>query len=118
MATRAKTLRLYDELHVVTWEALVGNTDVGEGVQLGGWADRTVQFVGTWAAGTVVFEGSNDSTDGADGTWQTLSDPQGNALTATANGIEAVLELPRWVRPRCSVAVTSVVVIMTARRTN
>lgn len=117
MAIAAKTLRIYDEMHVVTWGALVGIGDVGAGVHLGGWADRTVQAVGTWAAGTVVFEGSNDSTDGANGTWATLNDPQGNPLSFTADKLEAVLELPRWVRPRVTVAVTSVVMILSARRT-
>lgn len=117
MATMSRTIRLHDELHIVTWAALVGAGDVGAGVQMGGWADRTVQLTGTWAAGTVLMEGSNDSTDGANGIWLPLTDPQGVAISKTADALEAILELTRWVRPRCTVAVTSVVVVMSARRT-
>jgi hypothetical protein len=108
---------MHDELHVITWSPLVGAGDVGAGLQMGGWADRTIQLSGTWAAGTVILEGSNDSTDGADGVWLPLTDPQGVAISKTADGIEAISELPRWVRPRVTVAVTSVNAIMTARRT-
>lgn len=60
-------------------------------------ADRCVQVVGTFNAGTVVIEGSNNGTD-----WEVLTDPQGNLLTKTAKFIEQILELPRYMRPRVS----------------
>jgi hypothetical protein len=55
-----------------------------------------VQFAGTLSVGgTIVLEGSNDGV-----TYYTLTDPQGNAISKTALGIEAVQEVVRFVRPR------------------
>lgn len=62
------------------------------------WADRTATFTGTWGGATAVLEGSNDGS-----TWITLADPQGNAISKTADAIEAILEMPVFVRPRLSV---------------
>lgn len=59
------------------------------------YADRSVQVFGTFGGGTVVIEGSNDGTN-----WETLTDPQGNALSITARRIEQIQELTAFIRPR------------------
>jgi hypothetical protein len=80
----------------VTWATLV-NGDAGDacGPDLALWSDQTVQVTGTFgAAGTVVFEGSNDGTN-----WFTLNNPQGTALSFTAAGLKKVQEGALYVRP-------------------
>jgi hypothetical protein len=72
------------------------NGNDGEPFQNPGSADRSVQVTGTFGAGgTVVLEGSNDGTN-----YRTLTDPQGNALSFTSAGLEAIQEITRYVRPR------------------
>lgn len=73
--------------------------------------DRSVQVTGTFAGGTVLIEGSHDGV-----TWFTLNDMAGSSLAFTAAGLRQVQEITRYVRPRASVAVTSVVVILVAKR--
>lgn len=55
--------------------------------------DRTVYFTGTFGAATVAWQG------GDGGTWLPLTDPQGNAISKTAEGIEVVTETPEVSRP-------------------
>ena len=69
----------------------------GDALSWADWADRSVTFTGTWGGATAALEGSNDGS-----TWIPLADPQGTAITRTSNGIEAVLELTRYVRARLS----------------
>ncbi len=86
-----------DPAHVIKWEALVAASLVGNAVEMPGSSDRSVQVVGTWDSATFVLEGSNDGVN-----WATLTDPQGNAISKTANFLEMVSELTRYVRPRIS----------------
>lgn len=65
---------------------------------------KSVQVSGTFAGGTVIIEGSNN---GGVSYFQ-LTDPQGNLLAFTAAGGEKITENVERVRPRASVAVTSV----------
>lgn len=85
---------------------------VGEAAELSAWQDRTVQLFGTWDSATVVIQGSNDNTN-----WVTLRDPGGNNLSFTSDGLKAILELPRWIRPSKSggAASDAVTVIINAR---
>lgn len=85
----------------VGWTPMThSGTDVGQPFSLTPGADRSVQVYGTFgASGTLLIEGTNDA-DPATGTWATLNDPQGNALSFTAAKIEQVLEYTRWIRPR------------------
>ena len=71
----------------------------GDAVAWCDWADRSVTFVGTWGGATAALEGSNDGTN-----WVPITDAQGTAITKTANGIEAAVELTRFVRARLSTA--------------
>lgn len=85
-----------DQAHVIAWETLTTTDDTGAAIEMPGSADRSIQFNGAFSVGgTIVLEGSNDGTN-----YVTLTDPQGNAISKTADGIEAVQELTRYVRPR------------------
>lgn len=93
----------------VVW-TLTG-TDDGAPVSFAEWADRSVQFIGTFAAGTVLFEGTNEGT-----TYATLTDASNVAISKTAPALSQVTECVEKARPRASVAVTSVVVTAVLRR--
>lgn len=85
----------------VTWAMVSAATD---GIALSGYddyADRTVQMVGTWGGATLVWEGSLDGTN-----FVALTDPQGNAISKTADALEAVSEAVPYIRPRLSTAGT------------
>lgn len=98
---------------LVSFAWTLTGTDDGAPMQFGQWADRTVQFVGTWGGGTVVWEGSNDGAN-----YVTLSDPANAAISKTANGLAQVIECVAWARPRASVGVTTVTVTAVVRRAN
>lgn len=90
----------YDKAIVVSW--VLGSGDVGVPFEYPVLADRSVQFVGTWNAGNIAIEGSNDGTN-----WSPLTDLQGTALGAvSANGIEGITEITRYIRPRNATAGT------------
>ena len=86
-----------DDANVVTWTPLTSANNVGAAVEAPGMSDRSVQFSGTWDSATAVLQGSNDGT-----TWFTLTDPQGNAISATADKLEMIEELTRYIRPSTS----------------
>jgi hypothetical protein len=78
----------------------------GDAVAWCDWADRSVTFTSSaWGGATAALEGSNDGT-----TWVPLTDPQGTAITRTANGIEAAVELTRFVRAKLTTAGTGATV--------
>lgn len=80
-------------VHTVTWEAM-GNADTGSALEMPGASDRSIQMAGTWGSATIVLQGSNDGVN-----WSTLTDPQGNAISKTADSIEMITELTRYIRP-------------------
>lgn len=93
VTARAGTVR--DDSYVVTWTGLA-NGENGAAVEMTGWADRSVQFTGTFSVnGTIQIEGSNDGTN-----YVVLTDPQGNNISKTAAALEMVTEITRYVRPR------------------
>lgn len=87
---------------------------VGAAIDAHEYGDRTVQLSGTWDSATGVLQGSNDGT-----TWFSLTDPQGNAISKTADGMETVMEVPRYTRPNSSGggASQSVTISLFCRRT-
>lgn len=94
---------------------VLANGDVGLPVDLFEYADRSIQFEGTFgAAGTVVFEGSNDGAN-----FHTLHDHTGVALSFTTASIAGVSEVCRYVRARCTGGdgTTALVATLFARRT-
>ena len=82
------------------WEWLaIGNADapdsIGDNDGAVAFADKTVQFdSAAWGGATMTLEGSNDGAK-----WFGLSDPQGVAISMTADGLIAVLENPRFIKP-------------------
>jgi hypothetical protein len=98
----------------MTFKWVLTGTDDGAPLEFLPWADRSVQVGSSgdnFNGGTVLLEGSNDGV-----TWTTLRDPTHTALTFTAAGLRQVLESTAYIRPRASVAVTSVQVILAVRR--
>lgn len=81
------------QLIKVTWSS-VTEADTCAPVECGDFADRSVQFSGTFGAATVTFQGSND-----DITYTILTDPQGNNISKTAAGLEAVTECTAYAKP-------------------
>lgn len=76
------------------WTGLL-NSDTGLPQTGASLPDKSVQVSGTFGAGgSVSIRGSNDGS-----TYFTLTDPQGNALTFTANGMEQISENPKFMRP-------------------
>jgi hypothetical protein len=119
MATRAAVIsnptqyQFDDGTQVITWTGLL-NGDDGAPVELPSHNDRSIQVVGTFGVGgTAVLEGSNNGTD-----WAGLSTPASVAISITAPGIRAVLELPRYIRPRVTAGdgTTSLAAILLVRR--
>ena len=82
----------------IVWGPAVGG-DTATGVLVAHFADKSFAIEGTFGTSTVTIQGSNDSTNGTDGVWFGLVDPQGPAISKTANAIEQVLENPLWIRP-------------------
>jgi hypothetical protein len=99
MATKDKTVIKIDSyresMRIVTWVNLQGSDD-GDPVELGCSSDKTIQFEGTFGdGGIIIMEGSNDGSN-----WRVLTDPQGNNISKTTPGIETIVELTRYIRPR------------------
>lgn len=81
------------------WEGLA-NGDHGRPLPVPDLSDKTVQIVGTFGTGGQVnFEGSVVEDAVVDADFVTLTDPQGNAIEATAVLLETVQENTLWVRP-------------------
>ena len=100
---------------IISWaQAAVGDL-VSDSVELPQWGDRSVQFTATtWGTGSVSLEGSNDGV-----VFLPLYDPNGIVITATANKLEQVLEITRYVRVQWTIAPTSVgTITLLARRAN
>lgn len=104
----------------VTWSALTTTNTSGSPIPAAEWADRTIQFAGTFGAGgTVKLQGTLDA-DPLSSNYVDLADPQGNAISKTALSIEAVLELVQWVKPVVTAGdgTTSINATMLLRRQN
>lgn len=100
------------DAYIFQWSA-VPNADTGTPLPFSKYADRSVQVSGTFGAGgTVVLQGSNNGT-----TYATLTDPQGNALSFTAAGLEQITEIVRFIRPSVTAGdgTTSLTVTIAAR---
>lgn len=98
MATRdGKVIHGDDKLGYAFWTGLTDDTsDVGEGVRIGRFPDKSVQVVGTFGTGgEVQIEGSNDGGT----TWGRLRDPQGTLLAIQDSNLVLVGESPLLIRP-------------------
>jgi hypothetical protein len=81
------------EISLTTWVAVAAG-DTCEPFVLSVYSDRVVQVEGTFGGASIALKGSNDATN-----YHTLTDPQGNALSFTAGGLETVMELPYYIKP-------------------
>src|SRR5262245_18862560 len=118
MATREPVITQPAGNVVMTTWTLTANGDVGRGIKRPDFPDKTVGIRGTFDTTTIVLEGSFDSTDGVNGFWYTITDPQANSISKTNVALESALENILWVRPRCSAggAGTNVIVeLMSAK---
>lgn len=86
--------------YIVTW-ADIGDSDTCAPYSIPGARDRTVQISGTFNSATIVIQGTVDS-DGTNGVYATLTDPQGNAISKTSAAIEAITENTTWTKPATS----------------
>ncbi len=77
----------------VLWETITEG-DSGKSIEAPYISDKTVHFFGTFGSTTMTLQGSNDNA-----IWHTLLDPLGTAISLTADGMFAVLENPRYIRP-------------------
>lgn len=89
------------DFRVFTWST-VTTADTCTPINKGSFRDRTVQVTGTFSGSTCVIQGSNDGTN-----WVTLTDPQGNALSFGATGLETIMEAPLYTRPSVSGGTTT-----------
>lgn len=78
-----------------TWT--ITEADTGQGIGMAEWPDKTVQAFGTFGAGTVVLEGSNDGTN-----WSALHDFFGSAISLTDTSLKLIAENPSQIRPRAT----------------
>lgn len=94
-----------------TW-TLTTADHTGDPISWTDWTDRSVQMAGTWGGATAVLEGANVAT------YLSITDPQGNAISKTADALEACTEITRFVRPRLSAvgAGASIVVNLLCRK--
>ena len=84
---------------IVVWVLDAGDT--GAPFRIPTHGDKTVQNTsGSYGTSTFTFQGSNDPVTVTN--YFTLADPQGNAISKTANALEAILENTVWVRPAYS----------------
>lgn len=91
--------------YMLHWAMVTANVE-GLPVELPGAADKCVHLVGAnWGGATLKVQGSNDGTN-----WLSLTDPQGNELSKTADAIEQILENPRYIRVYLTTAGTAAVI--------
>ncbi len=82
------------------WSGLDGD-DTGVPVKVGKCRTLTAHvFSSTYGSSTVTIEGTNDPAYATSGEWQGLTDPQGTAISKTADGIEEIEEHPLFIRPK------------------
>lgn len=85
----------YGELQTATWAALAAGETGDAAALVAAFADRSIQFTGTFGGATVVLQGSNDGTN-----YFTLKDPFGNDVSVTAAALVQVLEVTLHTRPK------------------
>lgn len=91
--TKLESERNSANMLVITWTP-VTEADTCAPAACGDFADRSVQFDGTFGGATVKLQGSNNGSAYAD-----LTDPQGNAISKTSAALEAVMELTAYTKP-------------------
>jgi hypothetical protein len=95
MATvdETRSIRFGGANALFTWPNLAAGDD-GRAVEYSEFADRSVQFSGTFGGASVSLQGSNDGVN-----WHTLTDTLGAPITKTAASLCAITEMTRYIRP-------------------
>jgi hypothetical protein len=86
---------------IIKWSS-IGDSDTCTPVQRPDLADRSFQVEGTFGGATMALQGSNDSTTGSDGHFETLTNPVGTAATQSSAGVMQITEATRWIMPKTS----------------
>jgi len=110
---RTSSLNSDGSAAIVTWAAVTNGSD-GTFADLGDFADKAVQVIGTLGVGgSISVQGSNDGTN-----FVTLTKPGGTAATFTALGVCAIVENTRYIKPIVTAGdgTTSLTAILFARR--
>jgi hypothetical protein len=90
---------------LVRWVGLTGG-DTGKPFVCAAWQDKSVQFLSMDGNG-VTIEGTLVPNTEDDANYDTLNDPQGNALSAiTSDKTENILEHVYAIRPKAGVSLT------------
>lgn len=87
---------------VITW-VLNGTDTVGKWIEVGALTDISVHvYASGYNGATVSLLGSNEAAvvDGTVTNAKAVEDLQGNAMAFTANGLEGVGVVPRWMCPQ------------------
>lgn len=102
---------------VITWAAM-GDADTATPVQVPlPYVDKSCQVEGTFGGATMKLNGSNNATTNANGNYETLNDPAGNAISMTGAGLKQVTEATAWIKPATSGGTgSSLTVTVLARR--
>ena len=122
--TELAVLTGHRNCRVFKWAQVNGGDDCVP-VVCAGYTDKTVygwRATGSTFGGTLTIVGSPDPSKGAitdtTETFQTLSDPQGNTISKTANFVEAVLEHAYWIKPvaGASITLTDITVVLASTK--
>lgn len=100
--------------YLISWNLTTAD-HTGASIDASTYADRTAFFESVaWGASTAAVEGANVLT----GAYLGLADVQGTAISKTANAVESIVELTRYIRPRLTTTGTAaaVTVSMMVRR--
>lgn len=99
----------FNGVRLRSW-ANMADGDVGEGIILTKFSDRTVQIEGTFGPGaTVTFTGSNDGVN-----WRPLRDVFNAVVSATDARLITLTEVPLYIRPEVTGAGSTITVTVCA----
>lgn len=76
----------------------IAQGDTAAAIPIPSLADKTIQVVGTFGGGSISIQGALES-DLATAVFTELTNPQGDALSYSAAGIDTVLQNVYWIKP-------------------
>lgn len=111
MAEKAYSVEILDDsTQVVKW--VLTNGDTAKPYEGSNFADLSVSMEGTWGSASVDFEGTNGTS------YVALTDPFGNAVSATDDDVFQVVENTRFRKPTISGGSASSVTVYLLMRRN
>ena len=82
----------------------LNNGDTSANLELGGYADVSLQFESLVGSPTLVVQASNDGSN-----WHSALDANGNAVSVTGAGIIQLGQITRYLRATCTAGTSGVV---------